>query len=48
MCTQKENVLERPDLDTFACVNATCQRFRQIGQAHLVVRKTYGRDELRL
>lgn len=40
--------MERPDLDTLACVNAACQLFRQTGHGHLVVRKTYGRDELRL
>ena len=40
--------MERPDLDTFACVNAACQHFRQTGQGNLVVRKTYGHDELRL
>jgi transposase-like protein len=48
MFTQKENVMERPDLDTLACVNAECQHFRQTGQGNLVVRKTYGHDELRL
>ena len=40
--------MERPDLATLACVNAACQLFRQTGQRNLVVRKTYGRDELRL
>jgi transposase-like protein len=48
MVTQKENVMERPDLDTLACVNAECQHFRQTGEGNLVVRKTYGRDALRL
>jgi transposase-like protein len=48
MFTQKENVMERPDLDTLACGNAECQLFRQTGQGNLVVRKTYGHDELRL
>jgi hypothetical protein len=40
--------MERPDLDTLACVNAECQLFRHTGHGNLVVRKTYGRDELRL
>ncbi len=40
--------MERPDLDTLACVNAECHLFRQTGYGNLVVRKTYGRDELRL
>jgi len=40
--------MERPDLDTFACVNAECQRFRQTGHGNLIVRKVYGRDAIRL
>ena len=40
--------MERPDLDTLACVNAECHLFRQAGHGNLVVRKTYGRDALRL
>ena len=40
--------MERPDLTTLACVNAACHLFRQTGQDNLVVRKTFGRDELRL
>lgn len=47
MVIQKENIMERPDLDTLACVNAECQLFRQTGQGNFVVRKTYGHDELR-
>jgi transposase-like protein len=46
--TKKEDVMERPDLDTFACVNPACQLFRQRAQGHLVVRKVYGRDAMRL
>jgi transposase-like protein len=45
---KRENVMERPDLDTLACVNAECQLFRQNGQGNLVVRKVYGREAIRL
>jgi hypothetical protein len=40
--------MERPDLDPVAWVNPACQLCRQIGQGHLVVRKVYGRDAIRL
>jgi transposase-like protein len=40
--------MERPDLATFACVNPECPRFRHAGQGNLVIRKVYGRDEIRL
>ena len=40
--------MERPDLATFACVNAECQHFRQTGHGNLVVRKVYGHDAIRL
>jgi len=40
--------MERPDLDTLACVNAECPRFRQTGQGNLVIRKVYSRDAIRL
>ncbi len=40
--------MERPDLDTLACVNAECHLFRQRGQGNLVVRKVYGHDAIRL
>ena len=40
--------MERPDLDTLACVNAECPLFRQAGQSTLVIRKVYGRDAIRL
>ena len=40
--------MERPDLDTLACVNAQCPLFRQTGQANLVIRKVYGHDAIRL
>lgn len=39
--------MQRPDLDTFACVNPDCQRFRLTGQGHLIVRKVYGQDGIR-
>ena len=40
--------MERPDLDTLACVNPECQRFRRPGENNLAVRKVYGRDGIRL
>ena len=40
--------MERPDLDTLACVNTACPHFRQAGQSNLVVRKVYGHDAIRL
>ena len=40
--------MKRPDLDTLACVNPECQRFRRPGEANLTVRKVYGHDRLRL
>ena len=40
--------MERPDLTTLACVNPECHQFRQSGQGHLVLRKIYGRDRIRL
>jgi len=40
--------MERPDLDTLACVNAECPRFRQAGRDHLVIRKVDGREAIRL
>ena len=40
--------MERPDLATLACVNLECQQFRHAGQGHLVIRKVYGRDRIRL
>ena len=40
--------MERPDLDTLACVNAECPLFRQSGQHNLTIRKVYGQDAIRL
>ena len=40
--------MQRPDLDTLACVNAECQLFRHAGANNLVVRKVYGHDRIRL
>ena len=40
--------MKRPDLDTLACVNTECQLFRQTGGSHLVIRKVYGHDRIRL
>src|SRR5215831_13276419 len=44
----KEDLMQRPGLDTLACVNPECQRFRLTGQDNLTVRKVYGQDHLRL
>ena len=40
--------MKRPDLDTLACVNPACQRFRHAGQGHLGIRNVYGHDHIRL
>ena len=40
--------MNRPDLDTLACVNAECQLFRRVGASNLVIRTVYGHDRLRL
>ena len=40
--------MKRPDLDTLACVNRECQRFRLTGEGNLTVRKVYGHDRIRL
>jgi len=40
--------MQRPDLDTLACVNPQCQHFRCPGAANLTVRKIYGHDRIRL
>ena len=40
--------MNRPDIDTLACVNAECQLFNQAGTGNLVVRKVYGKDGIRL
>lgn len=38
----------RPPLESLACVNDECQAYGKAGAANLVVRKVYGRDQLRL
>ena len=38
--------MQRPDLDTLACVNPECQRFHLTGQDNLIVRKVYGQDHI--
>lgn len=40
--------MKRPNLATFACVNAECHLFRQPSQGNLVIRKVYGHDHIRL
>jgi transposase-like protein len=44
----QEFSMQRPDLDTLACVNPECQRFRRPGANNLTVRKVYGHDSIRL
>src|SRR5262244_2033096 len=44
----KETRMQRPDVDTLACVNAECQLFSRSGANNLVVRKVYGHDRIRL
>jgi hypothetical protein len=39
--------MQRPDLDTLACVNPTYQQFRLTGQDNLTVRKVSGQDRAR-
>ena len=39
--------MERPDLDTLACVNAECALHRKTHQGNLGVHKVYGRDAIR-
>ena len=40
--------MERPDMDTLACVNTECQLFRRPAAGNLVMRKVYGHDHIRL
>ena len=40
--------MQRPDLDTLACVNPECHQFRLTGQGNLTIRKVYGQDSIRL
>ena len=44
---QSHTTPPRPPLDSLACVNAQCELYGQAGQANLIVRKMYGRDQLR-
>lgn len=37
----------RSPLNSLACVNATCELYGQAGQGNLIVRKVYGKDEIR-
>lgn len=39
--------INRPPLDSLACVNPECDRYGQTGKQNLNVRKTYGKDEIR-
>jgi transposase-like protein len=40
--------MQRPDLDTLACVNTECHLFQCAGAGNLVIRKVYGHDRMRL
>ena len=40
--------MQRPDLNTLACVNPACQLFRHAGAKNLVIRKVYGHNRIRL
>jgi transposase-like protein len=40
--------MQRPDLDTLACVHAECQLCRRAGARNRVLRKVYGQDRMRL
>src|SRR5215471_15616718 len=40
--------MQRPDLDTRACVHPPCQQLQHTAQAKLTVRKVYSHDHLRL
>jgi len=44
----KEPLRQRPDCDTFTCVNAECQLLRHTGAHNLVIWTAYGHDRLRL
>lgn len=39
--------INRPPLDSLACVNPECERYGQAGKQNLSIRKTYGKDEIR-
>src|SRR5262249_18772798 len=44
----KESLMQRPDVDTVACVHAECQLWGHTGANSLVIRKVYGHDRIRL
>jgi len=39
--------VNRPPLEGLSCVNADCDQYGQSGQAPLIVRKSYGKDQIR-
>lgn len=39
--------MKRPDICTLACVNQECHMFDQPGKGNLVIRKVYGKDDIR-
>jgi len=42
-----ENKITRPPLENLACIEETCELYGQAGQDNLLIRKTYGRDQIR-
>ncbi len=40
--------MNRPDINTLACVNEECHLFKCAGAGNLVIRKVYGKDGIRL
>lgn len=42
-----ETTLTRSPLDSLACVNERCELYGQAGQDNLIIRKVYGKDQIR-
>lgn len=40
--------MQRPDINTLACLNPECQQYSQPGAGNLALRKEYGHDHIRL
>lgn len=39
--------VNRPPLESLSCVNADCEQYGQNGQNNLIIRKIYGKDQIR-
>jgi ribosomal protein L37AE/L43A len=39
--------VNRPPLESLSCVNADCEQYGQSGQNNLIIRKIYGKDQIR-